>query len=216
VSRLGSEPFSHKLIMFCETPRCLANSRVLMFWAVRMDLITSETLVYIRDAAGLLWVIYLFCVTRHRIAPRPVIVKSHFSGKVKMITLVVMKPKKTPVSEWLDKHFLKWQMDSGGSKTLVEFAAYLGVSRDSLNNWINRGSKPEPKSVDILASKLDDPTIYELMGLPSPDPRLLAIIGHWGEAPDAAKDEALSVIRRSSEIKRSEADHKRVAPAQRK
>lgn len=133
-----------------------------------------------------------------------------------MDKLEVMKSKKTPIAQWLEKHFIKWQSDLGESRTVTDFAAYLGVSRDSLNNWINRGSKPERYSVDILAAKLDDLTIYSLMGLPEPDPRRVIVFGNWDDVSEEIKDEVASIFQRAKIRRTSETSPKRVEQSHRK
>ena len=43
--------------------------------------------------------------------------------------------KSSDLGQWLDRQFLQWQISQGGSKTVVEFAQYLEVSRDALYKW---------------------------------------------------------------------------------
>ena len=58
------------------------------------------------------------------------------------------------------------------------FADYLGVSRMSLSRWMNGNNLPEKYYVDQIADKLG-PEIYDLMGMPRPDPSLMYIVKRW-------------------------------------
>lgn len=89
-----------------------------------------------------------------------------------MLTLITVA--KTKVAQWLDKRFLEWQLEQGSSQTVVAFAEHLGVSRDVLNAWLNRGVTPRGSNVDLLASKLGM-EIYDILGLERPDPLLLRL-----------------------------------------
>jgi len=96
---------------------------------------------------------------------------------------------KTPLGEWLERQFLKWQNERGERQTLDTFAQYIGVTRSALNKWMNGNRTPDADYADQIADKLG-PEIYDLLGLPRPDPRLQAIISYtpYTEQPPATDD----------------------------
>lgn len=93
---------------------------------------------------------------------------------------------RTDVAKWLEQEFLSWQAQQGESKTVTEFAKFLGVSRNTLNNWLNRGQNPEGDNIGLIASRLG-PGIYDAMGIPRPDPDLQVVISSWGAVPKGAR-----------------------------
>lgn len=82
------------------------------------------------------------------------------------------------MGNWLELKYLEWQTKEGGVRTMAEFADYLGIVRMTLSRWMNGRNIPDKKYVDQLADKLG-PEIYDLMGLPRPDPSLVYIIKRW-------------------------------------
>jgi len=87
---------------------------------------------------------------------------------------------KSELGQWLDHQFLQWQISQGGSKTIVEFAEHLGVSRDALYKWMNGKRAPDLEYVEKLADKLG-PEIYDLIGLPRPNEQLQRIRHAWDD-----------------------------------
>lgn len=121
---------------------------------------------------------------------------------------------KNPISEWLDNKFLDWQKQEGGRKTLTEFAQYLGVDRGVLNNWVNRGSKPEGDNLKIVAIKLGM-EIYDLLEIERPDFRLLVINAEWEHISDDAKKEIAAIVDRAMGRGDSESSKRRLAKTER-
>lgn len=121
---------------------------------------------------------------------------------------------KTTVGEWLERSFLTWQSQRGERKTVEAFAEWLGVHRVSLSRWMNTERLPDSSYADLIADKLG-PEIYDLLGLPRPDPRLQAIIKQWGSLPESVKDD---LIKRAETNQRSalETAAQSVAAAKRK
>ena len=108
---------------------------------------------------------------------------------------------KNELGQWLDHQFLQWQIAQGGSKTVVEFAEYLGVSRDALYKWMNGKRVPDFEYVERLADKLG-PEIYGLVGLPRPDEQLHRIRQSW---EDLSEEEQAAF---AAEIERAAASNK--------
>lgn len=84
---------------------------------------------------------------------------------------------------WITRKFVEWQAEQGTRKTLNDFAAYLGVSRPLLNMWMN-GTKPRPgpENIRVLAEVYGD-EIYDVLGMPRPDPYLKSINDRWSQIP---------------------------------
>jgi transcriptional regulator with XRE-family HTH domain len=121
----------------------------------------------------------------------------------------------TPVTEWLHTKFMAFEKEKGKRQTVTAFAEYCGIRQVDMSRYMN-GSRPvEGENLRKIAAVLGE-ELYDLVGKPRSDPRLKAIIEHWGEASDEAKDNALAALQRFVETGRSESDHKRVASTQRK
>jgi transcriptional regulator with XRE-family HTH domain len=86
-------------------------------------------------------------------------------------------------SDWITKKFLNWQAEVGKRKTIDDFAAYLGISRPLLNMWMN-GDKPKPGPGNIkLLAEIYGPEIYEVLGIPRPNPYLQIITEAFEDIP---------------------------------
>lgn len=84
------------------------------------------------------------------------------------------------LGEWLDRQFIDWQRESGKSQTLERFAEWLEISRVTLSRYINgQRQTPDEETIELLASKLG-PGIYDVLGIPRPDPDLQTLVKEWG------------------------------------
>ncbi len=111
--------------------------------------------------------------------------------------LIVGQMTKSNVGQWLDRQFLLWQTRDGARKTWGEFAEYLGVPRGTLDKW-NRGERsPDADSVELLAVKCNDDSIYDLLGLTRPDPGLRQVIKDWPEVADEIRRQVVELIERA-------------------
>jgi transcriptional regulator with XRE-family HTH domain len=89
--------------------------------------------------------------------------------------------------QFLEDSFLKWQIDKGGRKTVYEFAEYLGVSQPAVSAWWNETRIPQGDTIRKLAEKLGV-EVYDVLGLPRPDPDLFYIQSVWDElTPETRK-----------------------------
>jgi transcriptional regulator with XRE-family HTH domain len=95
-------------------------------------------------------------------------------------------PDKETVKRWFEGQYLDWQKREGGRRSVGKFAAYLGVSRATLYNWMLRGQVPDPENVQRIAGKLSE-TIYDLLERPRPDAYLQAIIANWAKIPEGLR-----------------------------
>jgi transcriptional regulator with XRE-family HTH domain len=82
--------------------------------------------------------------------------------------------------QFLELKFLQWQQESGGRKTVREFAKYIGVGQSSISMWWNGERLPEGENVQKLAQKLGL-EVYDVLGLPRPDANLHYLQKHWDD-----------------------------------
>lgn len=123
------------------------------------------------------------------------IVKFEFTIGHYALTIDSMK---SELGQWLDRQFLHWQMSQGGSKTIVEFAKYLEVSRDALYKWMNGNRLPDLEYVQKISDKLG-PEIYDLAGLPRPNERLQRIKQVWDSLSEEEQEDLAARIEQSAE-----------------
>lgn len=120
-----------------------------------------------------------------------------------------MDSMKNALGQYLDHQFLQWQISQGGSKTVIEFAQYLEVSRDALYKWMNGKRVPDFESIKILAEKLG-PEVYESIGLKPPNMHLQSIELIWDSLSEEQQETYAAEIREQAER------NKQKAPARRK
>ncbi len=105
--------------------------------------------------------------------------------------------KETKVALWLENKFREWRAQQSSRKAgITQFAEYLGVSRNTINNWMLKGQRPEGENVQRIAEKLGV-EIYDILGLHRPDPKLQEVIRNWSEAPETDKEIADFILLRS-------------------
>lgn len=102
------------------------------------------------------------------------------------------------VSRWLDKKFLDWQYQQGGSRTLTEFADWLGIPQSSLSNYMTGFRAPNEKAAYKLGAKLGW-EIFDLLGLQRPDPLLQLITSLWDDIPEEKQKELADEARMMAE-----------------
>ena len=125
-----------------------------------------------------------------------------------------MQPK-SKLSNWFEKKFAEWQpAQPRGKRSLRAFALYLNVSKSSLDNWINGRSKAMFESTARqIAEKLGD-EIYDLTGLPRPDPDLRRIEALWPTLKEESRAYIVSVAeKRAGDGQASETAPRVVAKA---
>lgn len=110
--------------------------------------------------------------------------------------------------QWLEMKYLEYQRNSGGRKTVLQFAEHLGVSQQTLSTWMNETRRPQGENVRKIAEKLGL-EVYDVLGLQRPDPILFYIQKHWDELPEedqrALLDQAEEYVRRNEERKERKA-----------
>lgn len=80
--------------------------------------------------------------------------------------------------QFLEMKFLEWQQDSGGRKTVLEFAKHIGVSQSTISTWWNGDRIPEGVNVQKLARVLGL-EVYDALNLPRPDENLHYVQKAW-------------------------------------
>lgn len=80
--------------------------------------------------------------------------------------MVIMK---LTLAAWLTRKYLAWQTEKEETKTVKEYAEYVGVSPGAMSNLMNgKRKKPAMDTVRLLAEKYGD-EVYRVLDLPAPD-----------------------------------------------
>ena len=79
-----------------------------------------------------------------------------------------------------------WEGTQGRRATLEAFATHLGVSQPLLSIWLKGETKPSREKIELLAAKLGT-EVYEVLGLPKPDPDLTRLNQIWPHIPEAMR-----------------------------
>jgi len=115
-------------------------------------------------------------------------------------------------SDWMTKKFLDWQAFQGKRKTIDDFAAYIGVSRPLLNQWMN-GNIPRPGRENISRlAEIFGPELYDILEIPRPNIYLQRLSKVWENIPPQRQQQI------AEEGERYEVKHERSkkSPAKRK
>lgn len=80
------------------------------------------------------------------------------------------------ISEWVEKHYLQWQVEQGRRCTLDDFAAFLGFTRAYISMILN-GSRTtlSMQTAYQIGERLGDFSILEILGYPVPDAPLVGL-----------------------------------------
>ena len=80
----------------------------------------------------------------------------------------------------------QWESAQGKRATLQGFADHLQVSQPLLSIWLKGDTKPSTEKIELLAAKLGN-EVYEVLGLPKPDPDLTRLNQIWPHIPEAMR-----------------------------
>jgi transcriptional regulator with XRE-family HTH domain len=86
----------------------------------------------------------------------------------------------TTFSKYLEMKYLEWQRQTGGRRTVAEFANHLGVSQQTVSSWWNYDKIPQGENIQKIALKLGL-EVYDILGIPRPDSDLHYIQTYWDE-----------------------------------
>lgn len=113
--------------------------------------------------------------------------------------------------EFLEKKYLEWQLKEEGRKTIVQFAAYIGVSQPILSMWLSGKKRPGADNIKLLADIFGQ-EVYDSLGLPRPNPYLQRVNRVWEFLPEALQKriaEEAETYETTNEIQRVEETHQR-------
>jgi hypothetical protein len=99
---------------------------------------------------------------------------------------------------WLFNKYLDWLKTQGEVKTKSDFAKWLGVSRPIVSLWMSGERKPTGKSIQKLSEKLGG-EVYDMVGLPRPDPDLKLVANYWEELSPPIKKKIVELVKREME-----------------
>jgi transcriptional regulator with XRE-family HTH domain len=85
--------------------------------------------------------------------------------------------------DFLETKYLEWQLKEMGRKTIVQFAAYIGVSQPILSMWMSGKKRPGIDNIKLLAEIFGD-EVYDALGLPRPNPYLQKVNRLWEFIPE--------------------------------
>lgn len=80
--------------------------------------------------------------------------------------------------QFLENKYLDWQKETGGRKTVQEFANFLGVHQSTVSTWWNGDRLPQGENIVKLSLKLGL-EVYDVLGLERPDADLYYIQQNW-------------------------------------
>ena len=107
-----------------------------------------------------------------------------------------MKLMNTPLGQWLTQAYLQWQLDQNGIHSQTEFAQYLGISQSFLSMLISgKRNLTDPHIADQIATRLNDFSIYDILEIPRPDPRIRELQTIYNALPPDKRDDFITAAR---------------------
>lgn len=88
---------------------------------------------------------------------------------------------------FMRKAYLDWQQERGELLEKQQFAKHLGISKQLLGHYMSGRQRPTAERADGLAAVLG-PEVYDALGVPRRDKRLLAIIAGWGSLSEEVRE----------------------------
>lgn len=112
-------------------------------------------------------------------------------------------PDEQTIRDWFDKKFTEWQQDQlklGPKRKMGvgQFAKFLGLKTNTLNNYRIRGSQPEGDKLDLIGERYLD--IYDLLGLPRPNPWLKTVNKYFESLSEAQQRRLAEEAERAYEV----------------
>lgn len=73
--------------------------------------------------------------------------------------------------EWITQKYVEWRGNAvGRERSITDFAEYIGVSQQLMNDWLNKGKKPRSQeTIGKLAAIYGDEVYGVLGGRPKDD-----------------------------------------------
>jgi transcriptional regulator with XRE-family HTH domain len=104
---------------------------------------------------------------------------------------------KTPLSKWLDKKYLEWQIKEEESKNVTEFADFLNVNRSLLSYWMNGSREPSEENIIKIAFKLGF-EVYDVLKKKRPNILHLYANRNWDNVPEKEQIRIAQIIAKHS------------------
>ena len=98
---------------------------------------------------------------------------------------------------FLELRFLDWQKESGGRRTVEEFAKYIGVGKSTLSMWWNGERVPQGENIHKL-SLIFGLEVYDALGLERPDEGLHYVIRAWPDLPQEERAKFISQLEKAA------------------
>ena len=127
------------------------------------------------------------------------------------VLAVTMPPIMDTFPQWINRKFVEWQAAQGKRKTVEEFAIYLGISRPLLNMWMNGNKKPGRENINLLSEVFGN-EIFDVLGLPRPNPYLQRVNRVWEFLPESIQQriaEEAETYETTNEVHRVEKGNQR-------
>ena len=74
-------------------------------------------------------------------------------------------------SDWITRKYIEWRGDAiGNTRTITEFAEWIGVSQQLMSGWMKRGGRVprHQQTISKLAGRFGE-EVYDVLGLERPD-----------------------------------------------
>ena len=94
----------------------------------------------------------------------------------------------TKFSVWLENKYIVWLSETGGRRSLRQFAELLEISSALLSRYMGGTRKPSGEFLERIALKLGDEA-YDMAGVERPDPLLRKLKGKWGKLTQAQREQ---------------------------
>jgi transcriptional regulator with XRE-family HTH domain len=98
-------------------------------------------------------------------------------------------------SKYLLDKYLEWVKNQQEPRTTAEFAAAVGISRQTINNLMKKGTDitPNPRTIRALAQVVGD-DIYDYLGKDKPQVGLELVNQAWNSLPEEIKTKILTIV----------------------
>jgi acyl carrier protein len=74
-------------------------------------------------------------------------------------------------SDWITRKYIEWRGDAiGNTRTITEFADWIGVTQSVMSSWMKRGGRVprHQQTISKLAARFGD-EVYDVLGLERPE-----------------------------------------------
>ena len=112
------------------------------------------------------------------------------------MTMTTKDHNQAPHTEWIEQKLVQWRSKQTTRKAgVTHFAAYVGISRDVMSSYLDKGVRPSGKNLEQIGEVLGY-EIYDLLGLERPDPWVKRMEKLFDGLSPEARDKAEAFIRK--------------------